>query len=110
MLLTASRVFAIPGTLDGPATLIMTTAPRLLVFMVNNILFHKRADFIKLNHKSQLIVLFFLIHELGVKIFEPRVFYHNLNISFLYFLQKIFIIYVFLFPHFSMHEGLATGK
>ena len=39
MVLTTSRVFAIPGTLGGPATLIMTTAPRLLVFMVINILF-----------------------------------------------------------------------
>ena len=97
MVLTTSHVFAIPGTLGGPATLIMTTAPRLLVFMVNNILLHKRADFIKLNHKTQLIVLFFIINELGVKIFEPRlfsVFYHSLNISFLYVLQRIFIIYV----------------
>ena len=97
MVLTTSHVFAIPGTLGGPATLIMTTAPRLLVFMVNNILLHKRADFIKLNHKTQLIVLFLIINELGVKIFESRLFslfYHSLNISSLYFLQRIFIIYV----------------
>lgn len=40
MVLTTSRVFAIPGTLGGPATLIMTTALRLPVFMVNNVLFH----------------------------------------------------------------------
>ena len=67
MVLTTSHVFAIPGTLGGPATLIMTTAPRLLVFMVNNTKLHKRADFIKLNHKTQLIVQFFIINELGVK-------------------------------------------
>lgn len=97
MVLTTSHVFAIPDTLGGPATLIMTTAPRLLVFMVNNTLLHERADFIKLSHKTQLIVLFLIINELGVKIFEPRlfsVFYHSLNISFLYFLQITFIIYV----------------
>ena len=97
MVLTTSHVFAIPGTLGGPATLITTTAPRLLVFMVNNTLLHKRADFIKLKHKTQLIVQYLIINELGVKIFEPRlfsVFYHSLNISFLYFLQRIFIIYV----------------
>ena len=96
MVLTTSRVFAIPGTLGGPATLIMTTAPRLLVFMVINILFHKRADFIKLNHKTQLTVLFLIINELSGKIFEPRlfsVFYYSLNISFLHFVQKNFIIY-----------------
>lgn len=40
MVLTTSRVFAIPGTLGGPATLIMTTALHLPVFMVNNVLFH----------------------------------------------------------------------
>ena len=101
MLLTASRVFAIPGTLGGPATLIMTTAPRLLVFMVNNEPFHKRADFIKLNHKTQLIVLFFLIHELGVKIFEPRVFYHNLNISFFVFSsENFYYLRIFVPPFF----------
>lgn len=94
MVLTTSRVFAIPGTLGGPATLIMTTALRLPVFMVNNVLFHKRAHFIKLHQKTQLIVLFLIKHELGVEIFVPRVFYHSLYISFLYFLQKIFIIYV----------------
>ena len=97
MVLTTSNVFAIPDTLGGPATLIMTTAPRLLVFMVNNTQLHKSADFIKLNNKTQLIVQFLIINELGVKIFEPRlfsVFYHSLNISFLYFLKIIFIIYV----------------
>ena len=57
-------------------------------------MFHKRAHFIKLHQKTQLIVLFLIIHELGVKIFELRVFYHSLNISFLYFLQKFFIVYV----------------
>ena len=86
MVLTFSRVFAIPGTLGGPATLIMTTALRLPVFMVNNVLFHRKAHFIKLHQKTQLIVLFLIIHELGVEIFVPRVFYHSLYISFLYFL------------------------
>ena len=38
------------------------------------------------------------------------VFYHSLNISFLYFLQIIFIIYV-CSPSFScMHKGLATKE
>ena len=86
MVLTTSRVFAIPVTLGGPATLIMTTALRLPVFMVNNVLFHRKAHFIKLHQKTQLIVLFLIIHELGVEIFVPRVFYHSLYISFLYFL------------------------
>lgn len=111
MVLTTLHVFAIPGTLGGPATLIMTTAPRLLVFMVNNILLHKRADFIKLNHKTQLIVLFLIINELGV-IFEPHlfsVFYHSLNISFLYFLQRIFIIYV-CSPSFSCIRAWRQRK
>ena len=94
MVLTTSRVLAIPGTLGGPATLIMTTALRLLAFTVNNVLFHKRGSFIKLHQKTLPIVLFMIIHELGVEVFEPRVFYHSLNISFWYFPQKIFIIYV----------------
>ena len=38
------------------------------------------------------------------------VFYHSLNISFLYFLQIIFIIYV-CSPSFPcMHKGLATKE
>ena len=75
MVLTTSRVFAIPDTLGGPATPIMTTAPCLLVYMVINILFHKRAVFIKMNHKTQLIFLFVIMNDLGVKIFEPRLFF-----------------------------------
>ena len=102
MVLTTSRVFAIP-------TLIMTTALRLPVFMVNNVLFHKRAHFIMLHHKTQFIVLFLIIHELGGEIFVPRVFYHSLYISFLYFLQKISIIYV-CSPSFPCIRAGDKGK
>lgn len=121
MVLTTSHVFAIPGTLGGPATLIMTTAPRLLVFMVNNTLLYERADFIKFNHKTQLdnfyylrMFPFFPMHKgLATKESKDKPCLRKFNVNYILAYQRYLlfssVFLLFCGEKFSM-DGIGQGN